>query len=161
IAAHDYVKVCASSRLWVKFENIFKGCPTLRLQDLTKNDMEIYVSGRLSVSKAIVMLQEKQSNEAKRLISSIVNIASGVFLWVRLVLNSLIKGLDLDDDFEDPTKRLRRLPRGLEELYARILRRIDPSFYLSEAAMLFEVLRTVRQNENLAMIQIRDDEWSG
>ncbi|KAK3381264.1 hypothetical protein B0H63DRAFT_198516 [Podospora didyma] len=160
-AEHDHVKICASSRPWVEFENIFKGYPTLRLQDLTKTDIEIYISGRLNVSKAFVVLQEKQPHEAKKLISSIVKMASGVFLWVKLVLNSLLKGLDLDDDFEDLTNRLRCLPRGLEELYTHILKTIDPPFYLEEAAMTFELLRTVRQHENLATIQTRDDEWSG
>ena len=84
-----------------------------------------------------------------------------MFLWVKLVLNSLLKGLDLDDDFEDFAKRLRCLPRGLEELYTHMLKTIDPPFYLEEAAMFFEIFRTARQGQRMAMIETGGDEWSG
>ncbi|KAM6524332.1 hypothetical protein FSOLCH5_004933 [Fusarium solani] len=161
VGAHSHVKICVSSRPWLQIENVFKSCPTLRLQDLTKNDIFVYVEDRLSANENWTALCAGQPSEATKVIKEIVATANGVFLWVKLLLNSLIKGLDLDDDFEDVAKRLRCLPRGLEDLYSHMLKTIDPPFYLEEAAMFFEILRTARQSQELAMTKTGGDEWSG
>jgi len=161
LGKHEHVEICISSRPLFEFENVFRSCPTLRLQDLTRSDISIYVKDRLGASERWTVLCGRQPDHARKLIEDAVKMANGVFLWVKLVLNSLIKGLDLDDDFEDLLKRLRRLPRGLEELYSHMLKTIDPPFYLEEAAMFFEILRTARQGQRMAMIEIGGDEWSG
>ncbi|KAH7237239.1 hypothetical protein B0J15DRAFT_431084 [Fusarium solani] len=161
VGTHSHVKICVSSRPWLQIENVFKSCPTLRLQDLTKNDIFVYVEDRLSANENWTALCAGQPSEATKVIKEIVATANGVFLWVKLLLNSLIKGLDLDDDFEDVAKRLRCLPRGLEDLYSHMLKTIDPPFYLEEAAMFFEILRTARQSQELAMTKTGGDEWSG
>ncbi|KAH8751795.1 hypothetical protein F5882DRAFT_445374 [Hyaloscypha sp. PMI_1271] len=161
LGKHEHVEICISSRPLFEFENVFRSCPTLRLQDLTRSDISIYVKDRLGASERWTVLYGQQPDHARKLIEDAVKMANGVFLWVKLVLNSLIKGLDLDDDFEDLLKRLRRLPRGLEELYSHMLKTIDPPFYLEEAAMFFEILRTARQGQRMAMIEIGGDEWSG
>ncbi|RMJ07602.1 hypothetical protein CDV36_012796 [Fusarium kuroshium] len=161
VGTHSHVKICVSSRPWLQIENVFKSCPTLRLQNLTKNDIFVYVEDRLNANENWNALHAAQPSEATKIIKEIVTTANGVFLWVKLLLNSLIKGLDLDDDFEDVAKRLRCLPRGLEELYSHMLKTIDPPFYLEEAAMFFEILRTARQSQELATIETGGDEWSG
>ncbi|KAI1377629.1 hypothetical protein F4677DRAFT_42993 [Hypoxylon crocopeplum] len=161
IGTHEHVKICVSSRPWLEFEKVFKSCPTLRLQDLTKSDISIYVDDRLGANERWAILYEAQPDDARNLIQDIVKMANGVFLWVKLVLNSLLKGLDLDDDFEDLSKRLRCLPAGLEQLYSHMLKTIDPPFYLEEAAMFFETLRTARQAQEMSTIQTGGEEWSG
>lgn len=161
IGMHQHMKICVSGRPRIEFEKVFRLCPILRLQDLTKNDISIYVKDRLGASERWLVLCKGQPDDAKKMTEDIVKMANGVFLWVKLVLNSLIKGLDLDDDFEDLAKRLRCLPRGLEELYSHMLKTIDPPFYLEEAAMLFEILQTARKCQEIAMIETGGEEWSG
>lgn len=156
IGKYEHVKICVSSRPWLQIENVFKSCPALRLQDLTENDIFIYVEDRLSANAQWSTLCEKQPDEMTKVIKEIVRTANGVFLWVKLILNSLIKGLDLDDDFEDLTKRLRCLPQGLDELYSHMLKTIDPPFYFEEAAMFFEILRTARQRYERAVADTHD-----
>jgi hypothetical protein len=160
IGKYEHVKICVSSRPWLQIENVFKSCPALRLQDLTENDIFVYVEDRLSANAQWSTLCEKQPDEMTKVIKEIVRTANGVFLWVKLILNSLIKGLDLDDDFEDLTKRLRCLPQGLDELYSHMLKTIDPPFYFEEAAMFFEILRTARQRYEFTVADSQRDEWS-
>jgi hypothetical protein len=38
------IKICASSRLWVIFEDAFDIYPSLRLENLTTKDIELYVN---------------------------------------------------------------------------------------------------------------------
>ncbi|KAK0716299.1 hypothetical protein B0H67DRAFT_260877 [Lasiosphaeris hirsuta] len=163
VVSREHVKICVSSRPWLEFGKVFGECPSLKLQDLTKGDIEIYVGSRLAANESFAALSQEAPEEAKNLINRIVKLANGVFLWVKLVLNSLIKGLDRDDDLDDLSKQLKCLPRGLNDLYTHILKTIESPLYLEEAAMYFEVLRTARHSQDLAGVAQmgEDDECAG
>jgi hypothetical protein len=50
--------------------------------------------------------------EAPKLIEEIVTAASGVFLWVKLIVASLLKGLGEHDEISDLQARCGRCPKG-------------------------------------------------
>lgn len=54
--------------------------------------------------------------------------ANGVFLWVHLVVRSLLDGLTEDDDIPMLRTRLRALPPTLEEYFEAMLKSIDPIY---------------------------------
>jgi hypothetical protein len=69
-------------------------------------------------------------------VDEIVEKADGVFLWVRIVVKSLLEGLRNRDDIAILRERARLLPKELEPLYEHLLERIGP-FYIVWASKAF------------------------
>src|SRR5450756_2194007 len=93
IAKSESIKACLSSRPWVIFEDVFSDCPKLRLQNLTYHDIETYVNDRVRNNLEFQRLERNlgQSQQTSALVSEIVQMADGVFLWVQLVVDSLLR----------------------------------------------------------------------
>jgi hypothetical protein len=144
VASTPNVKVCLSSRPWVVFGASFQDCSTLRLQDLTMNDIERYVRDRFFDDRAFRNLSFGEPDVAQALIQDIVERADGVFLWVRLVVKSLLDGIRNRDTTADLQARLHLLPKELEPLYQHLLSLIDP-FYLEWASKAFQLSQAARQ----------------
>jgi hypothetical protein len=87
------VKICLSSRPLYDFVIMFRSGPTLRLQDLTFNDIKQYVDDELGANDQMQELQRRNPEEAPKLVLEIIDKADGVFLWVKLVVLSLLRGL--------------------------------------------------------------------
>jgi len=143
IAASKNVKVCLSSRPWVVFEDSFAHLPNLRLQNLTYRDIKIYVTDRCTQNRGFQRLMSREPDSSPVLINEIVRKADGVFLWVKLVVESLLTGIKNRDELEDLRQRLRLLPKELKPLYAHLLSLID-SIYLPWVSGTFQILRTNR-----------------
>lgn len=101
IARFPNIKVCLSSRPLIVFEEHFEECPGLRLQDLTYDDIRLYVRDKLEENSRMLRLAKSYPLQAADLIHSIVAKANGVFLWVRSVMWSLPDGLRNQDDIPE------------------------------------------------------------
>ena len=134
------IKACISSRPLVVFEDLFGQCPNLRLQNLTYNDIRLYVMGNLSRNDAFQRLSTEEPEAAPAITEEIVEKADGVFLWVNLVVQSLLNGIRNRDELSDLWRRLRSMPRELEPLYNHLLELIDP-FYLPWASKALQIVR--------------------
>ncbi|KAI4617906.1 hypothetical protein J4E83_006238 [Alternaria metachromatica] len=134
------IKALLSSRPLTEFTDCFVGQPQLKLQQLTQNDITTYVDDSLSVHPQMMHLKTKNKDDVKALVEEIVSSASGVFLWVKLVVKSLLQGLQNGDKIEDLQLRLRVLPQDLEALFMHMLSNV-PSLYKSQAACIFQILR--------------------
>jgi hypothetical protein len=87
------VKICVSSRPLTVFDKAFEGFPSLRLEHLTYEDISFYVTDMLDKNELMEVLREREGRaEVNSLISDIVNKANGVWLWVELVVMSLLSG---------------------------------------------------------------------
>jgi hypothetical protein len=148
-SASPYVKVCASSRPEIAYEDAFCSRPGLRLQDLTKADIENYVNDRLVKHEKMQELMVKDTAGTSELVNEIGNSANGVFLWVELVVTDLLNGLRDRNDIEYLQKRLRRLPKTLEKLYEHMVLKVD-EIYEKEASQLFQLVDVCAP---------RDDDW--
>jgi hypothetical protein len=135
-ANSNSVKVCASSRPLLVFEDAFRTSPTLRLQDLNFDDISNYVRDRLDNDARFRRLAQEDPQTVFKLVKEIVTKADGVFLWVRLVVKSLLDGLSNRDSISDLQRRLRLLPPDLEGLYTHMLDLID-GFYVVKASEMF------------------------
>ncbi|KAF8848816.1 hypothetical protein BDZ45DRAFT_810488 [Acephala macrosclerotiorum] len=145
VAQSPAVKVCLSSRSWQVFKNSFVGYPNLQLQDLTSRDISKYVNGKFDQSEAFQRLSCKNPSSAQLLVQEIVEKAAGVFLWVRIVVQSLIQGINNQDDIAMLQQRLRLLPTELNSLYEHILvKHINP-LYKEWMSKAFQLLRTSRE----------------
>jgi hypothetical protein len=152
------IKVCVSSRPWNVFEDAFGGVRQQRLllQELTYDDIKLYVKNKLEEDGRFAQLQS-EDDRYQELILDIVNKADGVFLWVFLVVRSLLHGLTNADRIRDLQRRLEELPSDLEKYFQYMLDSVD-KVYWEEAAQLFQVAVEARQPLTLLTYSFLDEE---
>jgi hypothetical protein len=139
------VKICLSSRPWNVFEAAFGSDPIrkLYLQDLNETDIKLYVKDKLQDRDDFIKLM-RRDNRCSELVEEIVGKAKGVFLWVYLVVRSLVEGLNNCDRTIDLQRRLREFPEDLEEYFKHILTSLD-QIYREQTARAFQTsLRAAR-----------------
>jgi hypothetical protein len=142
------IKFCLSSRPWIVFDDAFEGVPSLRLQDLTFADIQAYVSDKLADHRRMRQLAKANPELASRLTDEIVTKASGVFLWVTLVVKSLLDGLRNRDTIVDLQRRLQDLPKDLASLYSHMLKQLEP-LYQRKAAETFQIFSAMEHNSTV------------
>jgi hypothetical protein len=156
LSSFPSMKCCISSRPWTVFREVYEPSPwTLRIQDLTRDDIELYVEDKLKNHRDFLVLQSHSPVDAECLIKEIVRKAEGVFLWVYLVVNSLLRGLTNQDEIIDLRRRLNDLPTDLESYFKYIFDSIE-RIYRPQTAQIFQILiafyNTDRVYENLPIL---------
>ena len=125
IASKSGAKVCSSSRPHTSFNDAFGHSATLRLQDLTYEDIQRFVTDRFQEVPQLKSMTRTHGTEMNELKKGIVDKADGVFLWVSLAVKDQIRGLRNGDGPEMLQKRLALLPPEIEGVYLRMLLQID------------------------------------
>lgn len=151
------VKMCVASRPWTAFEDAFHEKPWLLLEDLTRGDIKSYKTSRLMKEVAFRTYHQLQPTRTEDIIDFVVNKASGVFLWVRLVVDSIIVGTRDGDRLSDVQERLYELPSELEDLFARMIAGLKPK-YLRHAARIFELIRSQSDPPSVPQLSFADEE---
>lgn len=128
LTASGNVKLCLSSRPWNIFEEELGEFPKLYMQDLTRDDIQNFVSSRLQEHKRWASVSANHS-QGQWLVSEIVAKSNGVFLWVFLVTKLLREGLTNRDAFVDLRRRLESFPSELEPFFKTMLEAVDPFYY--------------------------------
>jgi len=157
VALAPNLKICTASRPWANFEDAFKGRPNLLLQDLTYPDIQVYVDTKFHANAGFAELEEREPKYARELLTRVALKAEGVFLWVHLVVRSLLTGLTNGDRVSDLQRRLDQLPPRLGDLFQKILDNLDP-FYLDHASQLFQLARASRVPPTLLCLSLADEE---
>jgi NACHT domain-containing protein len=140
LSSFPSIKCCISSRPWTVFREVYELSPwTLRVQDLTRDDIELYVEDKLKSHKGFLLLQSHNPVDATCLVKDIVRKAEGVFLWVFLVVRSLLRGLTNQDEILDLRRRLNDLPTDLESYFKYIFDSIEP-IYRPQTAQVFQTV---------------------
>lgn len=142
-AKFENVKICASSRQWNIFIDAFENCLTLKVEDHTRNDIRQYTLSRFARSHHVAKLVANEGLDLNRLVAEITDKAAGVFLWERLVVTQLLAGMRDGDDVRTVLARLHQIPSGLNELFERMLRSVEPT-YLRESSVMFQIMLHVR-----------------
>ena len=157
ISPSSHIKLCVSSRPWVLFEDAFKHKPSLMLQDLTYPDIRHFIDSAFNNKPEFVELEKREPEYASELLKDIAQKSSGVFLWVNLVVRSLLAGLVNGDRVSDLQRRLAFLPPDLENLYEKMLNSLDP-FYLEHASQIFQHVRAANEPPSLLCLSFADEE---
>jgi NACHT domain len=139
LKAFHNVKTCVSSRPWNDFEDRFgKDSPwKLYIQHFTRDDIQKYVEDTLGKHSRFQQLR-KEDPKCPNFIRTIVNEADGVFLWVVLVVQSLMDGLTNSDRIKDLQDRLQETPSDLKDYFKTILFSTE-NRYRKQTARLFTV----------------------
>ena len=157
ISPSSNIKLCVSSRPWVLFEDAFKHKPSLMLQDLTYPDIRHFIDSAFNNKPEFVELEKREPRYASELLKDIAQKSSGVFLWVNLVVHSLLAGLVNGDRVSDLQRRLDLLPPDLEHLYEKMLNSLDP-FYLEHASQIFQHVQVANEPPSLFCLSFADEE---
>jgi hypothetical protein len=125
----DDVKICVSSREFPVFESRFPANQRLRLQDLTKEDIQKFIQQKLEeaiLDRQIYFqrLEKENTNVSKELERMVASKADGVFLWVALTLKLLCLAFDNHDSFASLEKSIDTIPVELDEFFQFILNSI-------------------------------------
>lgn len=131
------IKMCVSSRRWTIFEDAFARCPQLRLEDLNSRDIEIYVRGQLLAQAKYNEMLTYDPNVGY-LISDVIRKAQGVFLWTRLVVKDLSRGIRDGDNYFALQRKLENMPGDLNAYFARLIDSIEP-YHRREACILLQI----------------------
>jgi hypothetical protein len=135
--ASDQVKIIVSSRPINAALNAFRHCPSLRLQDLTRNDMVQYIHGNLKAHSIMMQMARYHPQVSQSIFKELLEKSEGVFLWVSLVVKLLVDGLEAGDAIEDLQIKLRALPSDLRALYRRMMADIPPELNLASIQLSF------------------------
>ncbi len=154
------VKLCLSSRPLLVFIDAFGTFPHLKLEQLTKQDISIYVDDRLGSNERLATLTIEEPELRAKLIREVVSKASGVFLWVRLVVDILLRGLQDRDRIKDLQEKLKTIPGelgGRDGLYMRMLKDISPQNRY-QGFRLFQIVLHARHNLTALVLSFAEEE---
>ena len=116
------VKICVSSRPEPVPSQLLQHLPQLSMSDHNTSGIQAYCSLTLGELEPVVL----EGLDVWKISQSIAKRAEGVFLWARFALDQLIQGHSSAETLEEILLRLRSIPSELEEVYDRMLRRMEP-----------------------------------
>ncbi|KAL8838850.1 MAG: hypothetical protein Q9170_001972 [Blastenia crenularia] len=141
-------KICVSSRPEQAFRHEFRECPRLRMQDFNHEDIRRTATSRLKpvLEKHLDTSKHSYTASVAFFVYTLISKASGVFLWLDLMVKELVKGAKNGDTIEQLQSRLERTPATIEGLYAHILENLDP-IYHEEGLRYFSILLSADELE--------------
>jgi hypothetical protein len=152
------IKICTSSRPWYDFIDAF-GHQRWKLcvQDLTANDILLYIKDNLEQDPRFQKLKRQDRPATTELVEEIRTKSCGVFLWVYLVVRSLLRGLRNSDRIPNLRRRLYELPGELEKYFELMLDSIE-KVYQQTTARIFKVMITAQGSVPLLAFHFLDQE---
>ncbi|KAF5534117.1 hypothetical protein FMEXI_11463 [Fusarium mexicanum] len=136
------LKLCLSSRPWDVFERAFgTSVPNTKLQDLSYDDMYRYATDTLKADKQIRRLMKQNPESTHLLITTVVEQANGVFLWVRLAVERMLVAFQKNCELDVLETTLKELPTELDNLFEKLLFKDQTSSEIMQTATLFQLMR--------------------
>ena len=118
------LKICASSRPYNEFINNFTDPENhFRLHELTRLDIKHFVQHKFEHDERFLGVCAQDRRYAQ-LVDSLIEKADGVFLWVRLATDELLKGMGNRYSVSQLKEQLNQLPGDLEALLRKLLKSI-------------------------------------
>ncbi|KAI4614872.1 hypothetical protein J4E80_006376 [Alternaria sp. BMP 0032] len=141
IAKYPHVKVCVASRSSPELLRALTGHPNLRPERWNRQDICNYVTVSLARSQVYVKLSKTDPTRATELAKGIAKKAAGVFLWAHIVAQLLLDDLSPAARIGSLIARLEAMPSGLEQLFIKLLGRLDTK-HLKHASQLLRLITT-------------------
>ena len=151
------IKHCVSSRSWNVYSRAYNGRADgqLVLKELATRDIQKYAQESLLDDADFQKLQERDPAATRELLDENTLKAHGVFLWVYLVVHSLLNELTNDDDVGTLLDRVRDYPETLDAHYDRTLNRIERVYHKQSARLFLTALFVMEQEEILDLDSVR------
>lgn len=139
ISSSPAIKVLVSSRPIPECYHVFGDFPSLRLQDLTRDDISHYIEDELMSDKLFIEMDTAEIGLGKQIKEILIEKSSGVFLWIVLVVNRIIRSLVHYEGRDRLLARIDELPVELEDLYDHMFSRMNED-YQREGSLLLQLL---------------------
>ena len=139
LARYPHVKVCVAGRSSPELHGALAGQPSLRPEHLNRQDIYNYVTASLARSQVYVKVSKMDPTRASGLVKIIAKKAAGVFLWAHIVAQLLIDDLSPTARIGSLIARLETMPSGLEQLFTKLLGRLDTK-HLKHASQLLRLM---------------------
>ena len=114
-------KLCVSSRPEPIPSQLLQDLPTLSMSEHNASGIRSYCLRTLRDLDPAVC----DDFDISQLSCSIAERAEGMFLWARFALDELIRGYCESEEMDELMERLERIPRNIEEVYDRMLARLE------------------------------------
>lgn len=138
------VKLCLSSRPEPILKDRLSAYPRLRVQDLTRSDLERYALDHIKLTESIFdEALRRWHKDSRNPVDILVDKAEGVFLWLILAVKSINKGFTHRDTAEMIWQRIHSLPGDLTRLYKDMWDRAcedNPVAYRERGALYFRLI---------------------
>ena len=137
-------RLCLAGRPENIFVDAFRHFPGFAIHEYTRNDIRRYANER--IQKECFSDLKDNPTSVKSILDLIEKKANGVFMWVRLVVNEVVEGIDDGDTLDEIELLLSEIPTELSELYVRAVRRVPRRSALAirrhreEASILFHIV---------------------
>ena len=115
-------KIFVSSRPEPIPSQLLGGTPSLSMSEENRRGIRAYVQ---SIIKDMPF-KIAEDPQWRTLCDEIVNRADGVFLWARFALDELVQGFCKGESIDELSARLESVPGELEDIYKRIIERMEP-----------------------------------
>jgi hypothetical protein len=130
-------RICASSRPHEEFHLVFDNDSRIRLHELNTPDIRLFGLQMLDTENAL--RTSLSQDQVKDLASKVSIDASGVFLWARLVLDSVCEGIRHQSKFATLMAKIEQAPRELMDLFLFLFNQINPT----DRTRAYQLLLTV------------------
>ncbi|KAI9778529.1 MAG: hypothetical protein M1839_008060 [Geoglossum umbratile] len=137
-ALKSTIKICVSGRPIAVLCASLGGYPGVSLPEETSGDIYKYVQEKTE-SLCQSNGDDDDGDDIEPLKSEIVQKANGVFLWVTLVVEELLKGYAEGDTISELRDRLAVIPPDLDGMYHQILTRVEER-YLEESRLAMRLV---------------------
>ena len=123
LASSQYplTKICISSRPEPISSQLLQDLPNLSMPEHNASGVRSYCLQTLQDLDSAV----RYDSDISQLSRSIAERAEGMFLWARFALDELTRGYCESEDMDELTERLERIPQDIEEVYDRMLARLE------------------------------------
>jgi hypothetical protein len=136
------IKLCLASRPWDTFVMNFSQCPGFKIQDHTYHDIRAYTLSEFQHSLPACIKDSSAENarsaKLEALALQVTEKAHGVFIWVRIVVEEITKGLKARTPLFVLEEMLAKMPEELKDLYEHTLERIEPG-HAEEAFVMLQI----------------------
>lgn len=139
VSESSSIKILVSSRPIPACHQVFSRFPNIRLQDLTFKDIESYINHELVQDELFHEMDYLEPGFADDVTQKLVRKASGVFLWIVLVVKKLLIGLGNFDDRDRLMATIDELPGDLEALYSHMFSAMSRQ-HQREGSLLLQLL---------------------
>ena len=133
-------KVCVSSRPEPIPAQLLQHLPNLSISDHNESGIRSYC--RLTIEG--LGSEAHEDLDISQLSHTIARRAEGVFLWARFALEELILGYCEAEDTNELLERLEKIPQSLEEVYDRMLGRLEPAAK-KECMIMLQLVRFAKR----------------
>lgn len=116
------VKLCVSARPYPEFLDTFSSDLRFHLHELTSHDLEAFASDSL---RSITKL-ELSPDEMDVLLQTLLRGSEGVFVWMRIVIRSLLSLTNRGLTIPQLLETAERYPSDINELYEFLLGSLEP-----------------------------------